>query len=174
MLKHCKDCHADKPLSEFYEKSGRVCKACARERMKQYRIANLVRIRSEGRARMRKAATMARRAQYLDQPGVRERMAEQGRTWRAKHAARFRAVNILNRAIKRKLVARPDRCDRCGDRGKVLPSLADYAKPLEVTWMCFTCRAQERQYGRVDRQDETAQAEGQSAAHEAAPRSDPA
>lgn len=60
---------------------------------------------------------------------------------RKKYPERARARNAVYRALKSGVLVRPDRCARCGKACKPQASHDDYARPLDVEWLCRACHA---------------------------------
>lgn len=65
------------------------------------------------------------------------------RQWRARNRERFllmhRAQQAVRRAIKRGLLVRPDRCEKCDVECKPDAHHEDYTRPLDVEWLCKPC-----------------------------------
>lgn len=62
--------------------------------------------------------------------------------WRErKEAARkpHRARGAVLKAVKHGTLVRPARCSRCGYACKPVAHHDDYARPLDVTWLCGSC-----------------------------------
>jgi len=56
------------------------------------------------------------------------------------HGDRAYARRILNEALKTGRIQRPPACERCSLESQRLDAHhADYAKPLDVTWLCGPC-----------------------------------
>lgn len=56
-----------------------------------------------------------------------------------------RAIRILNKAVKKGIVIRPDHCLFCGSGGRIEAHHIDYSDPLNVLFLCICChRAQHR------------------------------
>lgn len=51
----------------------------------------------------------------------------------------MRAMNKVWWAKRDGLLIKPERCERCGDRVLIEGHHDDYAKPLEVRWVCQRC-----------------------------------
>lgn len=58
---------------------------------------------------------------------------------RAKHPERHAARKILQRAVKKGLIKKPERCEECGKKKYITAHHEDYSKPLEVDWLCRLC-----------------------------------
>lgn len=50
-----------------------------------------------------------------------------------------RAHYLVKVALQDGRLVRPDKCDICGDKRRVVAHHDDYAKPLEIRWLCFYC-----------------------------------
>jgi len=56
----------------------------------------------------------------------------------------------VQRAVRRGDLIRPERCERCGDvpprdrdgKSAIVADHPDYAKPLEVHWLCRDCHTE--------------------------------
>lgn len=58
---------------------------------------------------------------------------------RALRSMKSQAGRMLGYAVCAGMVARPDSCERCGRQDEVEGHHYDYARPLEVEWLCPTC-----------------------------------
>lgn len=52
-----------------------------------------------------------------------------------------KAHGILNRAIAKGNVTRPNLCDECGQTGNIEGAHYDYDHPLNVEWLCKPCHS---------------------------------
>lgn len=93
------------------------CKECAKNDVRAHREKNIERIRAYDRAR-------GNRQGY-----------EYTKEYRSKYPNKYRAHNIVNKAIRdKKLFKEP--CEICGSNEKIHAHHDDYAKPLNVRWLC--------------------------------------
>jgi hypothetical protein len=127
-MKTCGGCGAAKSVSEFYLTAkgapAAVCKACHRRRMKVNRLTNPA-VQERDRAR---AKTPERKAHM-------RRVADQ---WRKEHPESYRAQTAVNNAIRDKRLQKGP-CTICGAGDHVHAHHKDYAKPLDVIWLCAKC-----------------------------------
>ena len=121
MSKKCFKCGEVKPLSEFYKHKmmadGHLnkCKDCARRDSKNHRMENIDEIRAYDRAR----------GNRQDKSYVKE--------YRNKYPNKYKAHTLENNNVRAgNLVPLP--CEICG--GGAVAHHDDYAKPLNVRWLC--------------------------------------
>jgi hypothetical protein len=130
MTKPCIECGKEKPHSEFYRHPGmrdgtrNVCKPCHKARTRRRRLVN-PKVQEHDRARSqrpeRKASNRANVAR-----------------WQRRYPLGYRAHYTVRSAIRRgRLVKEP--CTMCGTTERVHAHHKDYAKPLDVTWLCAKC-----------------------------------
>ncbi len=55
------------------------------------------------------------------------------------NAEKDNSRTLLRRAVQRGDLAKPDTCSRCGGGGRIEGHHTDYAKPLDVQWLCPPC-----------------------------------
>lgn len=128
MKKQCTRCKEEKPYSEFRKselnkRDGLTwyCKQCLVETDNSWRLRNLEKFNeTQKRYRQTKAWRLSR-----IRSGIRERQ---------KSPERFLAGNQVRNAVKRKKLEKLP-CGICGIV-KVEGHHQDYAKPLEVIWLC--------------------------------------
>lgn len=56
---------------------------------------------------------------------------------------RFAAADAFNRAKRRGEIVPPAACERCGATSRIFGHHHDYAKPLDVAWLCHACHGAE-------------------------------
>jgi hypothetical protein len=122
-FKVCFKCSTRKPLSDFYKHKGMAdghlnkCKACAKSDATSHRGENLERIREYDRKRGNRQPDG-----YV-------------KGYREKYPAKYKAHNLINNALRDgKLFA--EACQACGSKEDVHAHHDDYAKPLNVRWLC--------------------------------------
>ena len=123
MKKTCFKCNEEKPISEFYKhkrmKDGHLnkCIECTKKDELKRRWENIEKIRKHDRER-----------------GSRQ-TPEYFKEYRNKYPNKDKAKNMVNNAIRDgKLFKEP--CEVCGTTEKIHAHHNDYAKPLNVRWLC--------------------------------------
>jgi hypothetical protein len=127
-MKQCFKCKSVLPLEGFYKhpamKDGRLnkCKACTKLDVFLHRQENLEKIRAYDRAR-----------------GNRQ-SPDYAKEYRAKYPNKYKAHTIVGNAIRDGKLF-PEPCCECGNP-KANAHHDDYAKPLNVRWLCSACHSQ--------------------------------
>ena len=122
-MKKCFKCGEEKPLSEFYKHSqmadGHVnkCKPCNKRDVRENRLNKIDYYRSYDRSRG-----------YRVKP-------EYVKEYRKNYPLKYKATTMVNNAIRdKKLFRQP--CEVCGATRRTHAHHDDYAKPLNVRWLC--------------------------------------
>ena len=84
----------------------------------------------------REAGRETRKAYAKAHPEI---MAEGVRRWRAKNPLGAGAHQAVQRALKVGRLVRPDECEECHAPAFTEAHHEDYAKPLDVDWLCKPC-----------------------------------
>lgn len=132
MTKFCHGCERELPVEEFHKNRRRKdglqtqCKFCI-EQYRRQRLEN-----PEARERQYEAQ---REWCRRNRPRIRERV----RGYNARNRDKERARQRVKHALKMGRLTKPDHCDLCGETGRIEGHHADYAKPLEVQWLCSQC-----------------------------------
>jgi len=140
--KQCKQCLKVLPLSEFYRESRRPhqpwgkCKHCTVKRVvdfvhKKHSTDAQWLINYAKRYRLRQRA---KREQGEVPEITKEESTLRAKQMRIKHPERFRARTIFSNSIRSGMTT-PQPCAICGNV-KSEGHHEDYAKPLEVKWLC--------------------------------------
>lgn len=130
--KICFKCGIKKPLSEFYKhpemKDGHLnkCKECTKKDTKENRLKNheyyceydMMRGNLPHRKKLRRKTTVK---------------------YRAIHPERMAIYDAVAHAIKKGVLVKPNRCQKCGSDKRIEGHHKDYSKPLEVEWLCSRC-----------------------------------
>jgi hypothetical protein len=85
---------------------------------------------------------MKERKEYMDEyrRNHREKLIRYSREYRARNRGKMTARRLLNLAILRGEITRPETCSRCGSPGDIEGHHPDHSKPYDVIWLCFPCR----------------------------------
>lgn len=129
-VKTCFKCGEEKPRSEFYKHSQMgdgllgKCKECTKIDTRRNRQENLDRYREYDRGR-----------------GNRQTRQDL-RDYREKNPAKYKAHQLISYQVRVGLIKKPSCCVDCGLEARLHGHHDDYAKPLEVRWLCPACHHQ--------------------------------
>lgn len=70
---------------------------------------------------------------------TKQKFRDRANRWAARYPERTMAHRIVSRAIKAGYLER-EACEKCGN-GRADAHHEDYAKPLDVVWLCRSCHA---------------------------------
>jgi len=147
--KTCTSCQKEKAVSQFNKdwrgKFGVVskCKSCQLEYLRQYRKTPKGR-EVDAAWNASPAAKELKRAYRESEHGKATNAAlKRQHRKEGRYVEEKRAYDAVYYAVKTGVLVRPDVCSRCGASGKKIQAHhADYAKPLEVEWLCRVCHVQ--------------------------------
>ena len=128
-MKVCFKCHKSKPLIEYYKHKQMAdghlnkCKECAKTDSTSYRCNNLDKIRAYDRGR-----------------GSRK-SADDIRGYRERYPRKYKAHTMVGNAIRDGKLFVESCCD-CGSEDRVHAHHDDYAKPLNIRWLCAVHHSQ--------------------------------
>lgn len=127
-MKPCCDCSKEKAPSEFYRMANGnpagVCKDCHKVRMKVRRLTNPY-VQEYDRLRAKT-------------PEHREHSNRISAQWRKDHPEAYKAQTAVGNAVRdRRLEKGP--CSICGTEKHVHAHHKNYAKPLDIIWLCAKC-----------------------------------
>jgi hypothetical protein len=131
-MKQCQTCRATLPLDRF-ARNGPTrlkpdCKACYKANRRNWK--------TRGGENGRERAGQKTRELYARNPGAHRK--ENVRT-KARNPDKRRARLVVAMRIYRGTLIRPTKCERCGIECKPEAHHHDYAKPLDVEWLCKPC-----------------------------------
>lgn len=129
-MKRCYVCEEVKPLDEFYaqptSKDGRAskCKNCHKKAMADNRRDNPA-VRERDRERAKRPDRIAHSKRNTQR-------------WRQENPDAYRAQNAVNNALRDGRISK-EPCAICGSTDGVHAHHKDYARPLDVVWLCARC-----------------------------------
>lgn len=139
-MKTCTVCKKVKEVSEFGKrvasKDGLVasCLECQRERDKK--------------RNMNPDRVLARRIYGQTSEGKAARIKAR-ETWKQNNVIKQAASTIINRAVLRNKIIKPDNCSECGKGGRIHGHHDDYAYPMQVRWLCPKCHSHWHKHNEV-------------------------
>lgn len=140
----CSRCHKDLPVEQF-RKHSRRCHRCLADVAKEYRLKNPEKYLKCLRTAYRKYRDerLAYAAEYYKRKGRRAISAKDREwldKWKRENRIKINAKARIRYAVKSGKLTRPDRCSVCNQkRSRISGHHPDYAKPLEVAWVCDSC-----------------------------------
>lgn len=137
----CSGCHKWLTAAMFYKDKRRA--NGLKSECKQCHTAGNIRTRDKDTARDANREHM-RRARSRDPEKFRARDREASR--RRPRTPQQQARYLLNLAVRRGEVFKPNVCEACHLLGKVTGHHPDYSKPLEVIWLCYECHGKEHRH----------------------------
>ena len=138
----CKRCETEKG-DEFY-KGDKVCKDCRKAKIREDRAANPEKYRErEKRYYHRDPRKKEAIARYHQTEKGREKARQGKKRYSKKNPDKRAAHVILGNAVRDGRVIKPESCERCGtESARIHGHHHDYAKPLEVEWLCPQCHTE--------------------------------
>ncbi len=133
-MKVCNVCSIDKKDEDFY-KNMKKCKSCHCEKMRIDRINNLEIFKARDAKRAMRPERVAARARYIKTENGKAAKKRASEKWQEKSPIK-RAAHILtgNRLRDGKITKAP--CEVCGAADFVHAHHDDYARPLDIRWLC--------------------------------------
>lgn len=139
-MKQCRRCGETLHLSAYYEHPQmadgylNICKECTKRRISNDRDTNLGKHRQ--RDAIRYYSSEKRREQCHSYSKTSEGKAAHikvNRKWRDRNPEKYKAQTAVNNAIRDGKLKR-QACEVCGEKAQAHHD--DYAKPLDVRWLC--------------------------------------
>jgi hypothetical protein len=137
-MKQCKLCGKNKSRTEFYKKKGgkdglfTICKECHKE--KQRKRYSTPEYRDWNRKRVSKKEYKEKMHPYFQ-----EYEKKRDRKESVKTSEKRRARVQLGIAVEAGHIDKPNFCEECKKECNPQGHHHDYAKPLEVKWLCQSC-----------------------------------
>jgi hypothetical protein len=141
----CSKCGETKPIGEFYKnkasKSGyrTECKACHLLACRARDAADPAKRRAEDKAWRQRNPERVREHNRRYAERHAEELRSRIKAWREEFPEKMRAHNLVAGAIRSGRMAKPDACETCGRQSSLHAHHKDYAKPLDVVWLCSPC-----------------------------------
>lgn len=121
--KVCRVCGEEKPNRDYY-KGHATCKKCYTAKVLAHRAENIERYRAYDRKRGNRQP-----------PGY-------SKEYREKYPGKYKAINMVNNALRDGKMKRETECSKCSAGGKLHAHHDDYGYPLSVRWLCAACHSQ--------------------------------
>ena len=143
--KPCMKCGEVKPLSAFYNHpmmaDGTVnkCKECTKRDVRENRIAKIDYYTEYERSRANRPYRVAARAEYQKTARGRERGNARKKRWSESNCVKRAAQIMVGNAVRDKKIIKSKSCQGCGKGGRIHGHHDDYARPLDVRWLCAKC-----------------------------------
>lgn len=145
-MKKCKGCGADKPLEDYYttksNTDGRFnkCKECIKQDVRSNRRRNIEYYREYDRVRANNPDRVRARKDYTLTPRGIEARNRAKLAWNERNRFRRRVFAKVNNAVRDGIIDKSSECETCGKTDcRIEGHHCDYAKPLDVMWLCSQC-----------------------------------
>lgn len=144
-LKKCFKCKWVKPVEDFYKhpqmSGGRVnkCKSCNKADVTANRREKAEYYIEYDRQRMNEPKRVDARKLYAKTP---EGIASGNKAkvkWSERNPIKTKASRMVSNYVRDGKMSKPDRCECCGVEARICGHHDDYAKPLDVRWLCDLC-----------------------------------
>lgn len=145
MMTHtCKICGTKSDASKFYAGVNNKCKECHKAMVRKnravkadyYRAYDAKRFQDDPRVKERHQRYRKTEAGVMSVRRSQKKWEEQNPNKKAAHV-------ILNNAVRDGRKLKPDKCESCGNCGRIHGHHDDYTKPLDVKWLCQKCHWKE-------------------------------
>ncbi len=129
----------------FYKSDKSTCKECIKHRVRQHRKDNIDAVREYDRNRPNAKERTEQHKERISLFGEtqKKKYNQQKREWSKRNRHKTSAQNKAARAVMKGDIIRSATCEQCGATGKLHGHHPDYAKPLEIIWLCPTCHGAE-------------------------------
>lgn len=144
-MKVCFKCNIEQPYTEFYKHKAmgdgylNKCKSCTKSDANKHREDNIEKIRDYDRNRPNKSERAKQSGEYHRTEKGAAVHLKSNQNYRAKFPERYKARTAVGNAIRDGRLSRPNHCEVCKKICKPNGHHDDYAKPLNVRWLCVPC-----------------------------------
>ena len=144
-MRKCKECGKIKSIEEFYPSQKSYCKKCHKERTINWQKNNPERLKIHQRNIRAKSSYRKKQAKFY-----RKWYAKHGRKraknyqeasslWRKLNPQFAQISHIVQYAIKTGKIKKPNMCEACKEKRKLIAHHDNYEFPLKVRWLCYSC-----------------------------------
>jgi hypothetical protein len=144
--KICFKCGIIKPLSDFYKHKGMAdgrlnkCKECNKKDTKENRLNNIDYYLEYDRSRANLPGRIKSREDYQKTPEGRAAANKARRKYTESNLIKRAASLLINNYVRNGKITKPTACSECNvSNVRIHGHHNDYAKPLEVRWLCSKC-----------------------------------
>lgn len=136
----CKKCDGDFDESMFYTNDS-TCKECRKAMVRANRKSNADHYREYEKCRANRPDRVKARIEYQKTHRGRAASYKAKALWTERNAIKKGASYMVNNAVRDGKLFKPDTCSVCGKGGRIHGHHDDYAKPLDVRWLCSQCHS---------------------------------
>ena len=142
MTHTCKVCGETKNATEYYASNKSKCKECVKSEVRENRRKNAEHYKEYDRLRYQNDPKVRERhKRYNATDAGRKSMQKARKKWLDQNPEKRAAHQLLNNRIRDGKIKKPDTCQECGAGGRIHGHHEDYARPLDVEWLCADCHA---------------------------------
>lgn len=148
MEKTCFKCGEIKPFRDFYRHNamsgGRLnkCKECAKADARENRILKADYYKEYEKSRAMLPHRVKARKEYSKTEAYSVSRNKTTKKYRRSNPIKYAAHNAVNNAVRGGLIEKPSNCEVCGGETTLHGHHDDYAKPLDIRWLCAACHKQ--------------------------------
>jgi len=144
--KTCFKCKELKPLESFYKhpemKDGRLnkCKECNKKDVRENYASHRQHYQEYERRRANSPSHIKAKKIYAKTEAGKAAFSRANKKWKNNNSEKIAAHLLVRYAIKAGRIIKPVNCQECGKGDvRIEGHHEDYAKPLEVNWLCSPC-----------------------------------
>lgn len=145
MQKQCFKCLEVKPLSSFYKHKQMAdghlnkCKECNKKDVKSNYRENIGHYKQYEKSRANLEHRVKARADYAQTESGKKARQTSTNNFRKNNPIKYAAHVLVGNAIRSGTILRPENCQQCGIECTPHGHHCDYARPLDVMWLCPQC-----------------------------------
>jgi len=140
MTYSCKVCGVTSDVAEFYKGVNCRCKECHKKKVRENRHAKAEYYRAYDANRYQNDQRVKKRhRRYATTDRGKAILRKSRQKWLDNNEEKRAAHVLLGNAVRDGRIMKPDTCMFCDATGRLEGHHEDYAKPLEVIWLCRSC-----------------------------------